>query len=71
LITAVERIKNDTEEILKKEPRDAFGHGFIWVRLRNGTTFIAGSIDGRKNWDRITDKIENLVGVDSVWINID
>lgn len=71
MITAKERIKNDTKEIIESEPRDGFGHGFIWVRLRNGNKFIAGSIDGRKNWDRITDKIENLGGVDSVWINID
>lgn len=70
ITTAQERIEVEMNKFIDKQPRHPFGHGYLWVRLRNGKKFCIG-IYGRENHTAIIDHAREQVGVDYAWINLD
>tara|TARA_R100000458_G_scaffold58471_1_gene66577 strand:+ start:107 stop:319 length:213 start_codon:yes stop_codon:yes gene_type:complete len=67
---AKERICDAMNKFIAKQPRDPFGHGYLWVTLRNGSKFCIG-IYGHQNHTAIIDHAKEQVGVDYAYINLD
>lgn len=68
--TAQERIEREMNTFIEKQPRDPFGHGYLWVTLRNGKKFCIG-IYGYQNHTAIIDHAKEQVGVNYAYINLD
>lgn len=68
--TAEKRITTEMDAFIKMQARHPLGHGFLWIRLRNGKKFCIG-INGHENHGAIIDHAREQVGVHSAHINLD
>ena len=71
----IDDITSDCEAIIASQPRDAMGHGYLWVTTRpsptRGIKFLAASIDGRANHGDILAAVLDLPDVASAYILMD
>ncbi len=69
-----QKLRSEVYKIAQKREPFAFGHGYVWASVEYmGKRFrlLIGSLDGRADWQGITDEVNQLEGVSGAYINPD